>query len=754
MDIMEKIDVDNQMTILQDAVMEEGAQPIEDEVEDLSNSLREIVQDEAVKPKLHCLMMDPAFSMVTVQSEDSGIVWETASSRCSTPWASEFSSAPPEPCYSLVPKRSGTPSSETAGKIIFIMDEDHMIRRKKRKRNKAEEKVTNRPALMAEVLPGPERPAMVEVSLPNTRAEEESAIDEKKDPKDEGNQRLFCLLSEGSEILNIIAPPKIFTVDEEESKELTDNLSYLEETPVIKAQDIAEEPETEETQTENLQAIVQAVPEPLVPTPIKPPRRGATSEDYFEKFTLLDHQAPAVAPPLEAIHDPEIITEQVADETKDKAVETKPEVEVSADSVSLSGLEIASEHVDEVFYGGGSDPDRQSLPKDGTNTEGEAPKSPLKESGSALFGSQESILTPIFLPEGPPKIIDPNLLEEPKAMAFMYSDLYADAVGTRQKQDDTESLTSEKSFHSQQSDFEDRGYLEKFVLKDETPATEADPFPEDHKADRVKMWSEDAFGVPRLGNDKTGAQDDEEITDFFRNSASSSPCETIRLDEVEPEETREETKTRRVVFQDEAAKAGNRTSEVGDAVFVPSEEDIELAEAFLPLDISMESPSVETSWVTVDNRSAIAEYAVKTVSPKSGKAKRVKPPKEPLSIRPPQRVNPVTPHPKPFLDLTPLLPAEAEEEAEGRQEQEKELGTNKVPSTFEAKGTEATGEALDYELITKQEASECAVSQRDSPRGGEGSDNGGFTMVEYPSQLDNLYDAVEADYEIVDAPAS
>ncbi|KAL7843980.1 hypothetical protein SRHO_G00225190 [Serrasalmus rhombeus] len=749
MDIMEKIDVDNQMTILRDAVMEEGAQPIEDEVEDLSNSLREIVQDEAVKPKLHCLMMDPAFSMVTMQSEDSGIVWETASSRCSTPWASEFSFAPPEPCHSLVPKHSGAPSSETAGKIIFIMDEDHMIRRKKRKRNKAEEKVMNQP-----VLPEPERPAMVEVSLPNTRVEEESVVDEKKDPKEEGSQRLFCLLSEGSEILNIIAPPKIFTVDEEESKELTDNLSYLEETPVIKAKDITEEPYTEETQTENLQAAVQAVPEPVVPIPIKPARRGATSEDYFEKFTLLDHQAPSVAPPLEAIHDPEIITEQTADETKDKAVATKPAVELSADSVSLSELEITSEHVDEVFYGGGSDPSRQSLPKDGTNKEGDVPKSPLKESGSALFGSQESILTPIFLPEGPPKIIDPNLLEEPKAMAFMYSDLYADAVGTRQKQDDTESLTSEKSFHSQQSDFEDRGYLEKFVLKDETPAAEADPFPEHHKMDRVKMWSEDAFGMPRHGNDKTGAQEDEEITDFFRNSASSSPCETIQLDQVELEETREETKTRRVVFQDEAAKDGNRISEVGDGVFLPSEEDIELAEAFLPLDISMEPSSVETSWVTVDD---IAEYAVKTVlarPTKSEKAKRVKPPKEALSIRPPQKVNPVTPRPKSFLDLTPLLPAEAEEEPEGRQEQEKELGTSKVPSTVEAKATEATGEALDYELITKQEASECAVPQRDSPRGGERSDNGGFTMVEYPSQLDNLYDAVEADYEIVDAPVS
>ncbi|KAI4882892.1 hypothetical protein NFI96_013112 [Prochilodus magdalenae] len=747
MDVMEKMDVDNQMTMLRDAVMEEGAQHVDDEVEDLSNSLREIVQDEAVKPKLHCLMMDPDFSMVTVQSEDSGIVWETASSRCSTPWASEFSSAPPEPCYSLVPKHSGVPHSETAGKIIFIMDEDHMIRRKKKKRNKAEKKVTNPPALMGEVLAEPDRPAMVEVSLPNMRVEEESVVNETQDPKEEGHQRLFRLLSEGSEILNIVAPPKVFTIDEEESKELTDNLSYLEETPVIKAKDITEEPETsDETQTENLQAVVQVVPEPALLTPIRPPRRGATNEDYFEKFTLLDHQTPPGAPPLETVHGPETINEPVADETK--AVDTKAEAEISADSVSLSGLEIASEHVDEVFYGGGGDPDRQSVRRDGSNKEGDVPKSPLKESGSALFGSQESILTPIFLPEGPPKIIDPNLLEEPKALAFMYSDLYADAMGTRMKQDDTESLTSEKSFHSQQSDFEDRGYLEKFVLKDETQVTEADPFLGDHKVHRVKMWSEDAFGVPRHVINNTGAGDDEEVTDFFRNSASSSPCEPIQLDQVEPEETRKETKTRRVVFQDEAAKDGSKTTEVADDVFLPSEEDIELAEAFLPFDISMEPPSVDSSWVTVDT--------VKTSSArpsKSEKAKKVKSPKEPLSIRPPQGVNPVTPRPKPFLDLTPLLPAE--EEAEGQEEQEKELGTKEVcSSAMEPKGTEATGGALDYELITKQEVIEYALPQKDSPGGGEGSDNGGFTMVEYPSQLENLYDAVEADYEIVDAPAS
>ncbi|CAG5922628.1 unnamed protein product [Menidia menidia] len=45
------------------------SQDDDDEVEELQNSLREAVQDQSVKPKLQCLMVDPSFSMVTVQKE-------------------------------------------------------------------------------------------------------------------------------------------------------------------------------------------------------------------------------------------------------------------------------------------------------------------------------------------------------------------------------------------------------------------------------------------------------------------------------------------------------------------------------------------------------------------------------------------------------------------------------------------------------------------------------------------------------------
>ncbi|KGL92658.1 Cardiomyopathy-associated protein 5, partial [Charadrius vociferus] len=73
------------------------------------------------------IMTNSSFSMVTVQSEDSGITWETSSSRCSTPWASETSAT--SDLYSMESSPVGSPP----GKVIFIMDEGKIIRKRKRK---------------------------------------------------------------------------------------------------------------------------------------------------------------------------------------------------------------------------------------------------------------------------------------------------------------------------------------------------------------------------------------------------------------------------------------------------------------------------------------------------------------------------------------------------------------------------------------------------------------------------------------------
>ncbi|KFP68260.1 Cardiomyopathy-associated protein 5, partial [Cariama cristata] len=73
------------------------------------------------------IMTNPSFSMVTVQSEDSGITWETSSSRCSTPWTSETSTT--SDLYSMESSPVGSPP----GKVIFIMNEGKIIRKRKHK---------------------------------------------------------------------------------------------------------------------------------------------------------------------------------------------------------------------------------------------------------------------------------------------------------------------------------------------------------------------------------------------------------------------------------------------------------------------------------------------------------------------------------------------------------------------------------------------------------------------------------------------
>ena len=90
-------------------------------------SLKDLIQSEDVKPKLQYIMTNPSFSMVTVQSEDSGITWETSSSRCSTPWTSETSTT--SDLYSMESSPVGSPP----GKVIFIMDEGKIVRKRKRK---------------------------------------------------------------------------------------------------------------------------------------------------------------------------------------------------------------------------------------------------------------------------------------------------------------------------------------------------------------------------------------------------------------------------------------------------------------------------------------------------------------------------------------------------------------------------------------------------------------------------------------------
>uniref|UniRef100_A0A3Q3JFA9 Cardiomyopathy associated 5 n=1 Tax=Monopterus albus TaxID=43700 RepID=A0A3Q3JFA9_MONAL len=464
---------------LQGGASESMSQDDEDELEELQNSLREIVQDQSVKPKVQCLMVDPSFSMVTVQSEDSGIVWETASSRCSTPWASETSSVS-EACSMEGPG--------AAGNITIVFDEEKIVRRRTRSGGRSSrlgDRLSRPGSSRSASALGVERAEMAEVSLPNVKQEKTETEPNLKELKSK-DQQLFSLISEGYEILNIRVPSKLPTVDEEENTELQDNLSYLDQTPKIRSRN-----HSEWIRQQN--QVLSAEGEIL--------DMNTSDVDYFEKFTLLDETVPGEqASMLQEEAEQPAVKPQAEEQTPTKEI-VKDSPSAPEDSfVLVADVDIVGEHLDEVFYGEGAATDALQGREDGEariRTRRESQRS-MKESGSVLFGSEETTLTPIYISPGPPKIIDPILLEEPTAMSFMYSDLYEDAVGERRKSDEeyseAESVTSEKSYERCLSDSEEaEGYLEKFILKDETPTVEVQPESMEHEREGRMMWSQSKF---------------------------------------------------------------------------------------------------------------------------------------------------------------------------------------------------------------------------------------------------------------------
>ncbi|XP_028434665.1 cardiomyopathy-associated protein 5 isoform X2 [Perca flavescens] len=495
--------LDSEMTELQEFQSEASeaiSQDDEDEVEELQNSLREVVQDQSVKPKFQCLMVDPSFSMVTVQSEDSGIVWETASSRCSTPWASETSSI--SEAYSME-------GSGAAGKITIVFDEEKIVRRRTRSGGRSSrlgDRLSRPGSSRSASALGVERPEMAEVSLPNVKQEKTETEPDLEEIKNK-DQQLFSLISEGYEILNIRVPSKLPTVDEEESTELQDNLSYLDETPKIRSRNHHDWTQ-QQNHTLPEEGEMMHHQEPLkqdsADTELRHTQKESTGDiDYFEKFTLVD----VVTPGEEA---PELQEEAEQPAAKPQVEEQKPAKETATDSPSASedsfvfvtDVEIVGERLDEVFYGEGAP--AEALPRREDNEAESAMRRRResqrsgKENGSALFGSEETTLTPIYISSGPPKIIDLILLEEPTAMSFMYSDLYEDAVGERTKSDgehsEAESVASEKTYRRRLSDSEEAdGYLEKFILKDETPTVEDQPESLEDKREGRMMWSQSEF---------------------------------------------------------------------------------------------------------------------------------------------------------------------------------------------------------------------------------------------------------------------
>ncbi|XP_063819577.1 cardiomyopathy-associated protein 5 [Pseudophryne corroboree] len=618
---------------LDDGAMLETALDSE-EAEELAQSLKEAMHTEDVKPKLQCLLSNPDFSMVTVQCEDSGIHWETSSSRCSTPWASEASTT--SDVYSMESSSAGTPP----GKVIFIMDEGKLRRKKvrpspsskfprqsshhkksvdnpkqsadnmresfkqaleKAKRHlsthteeagntdsatKNTEECTTQVADEPELNSGsdntgqeqnagsgaaetskdspeetvaqsksvdtepevtaksnfmksdsagsaprptetvPEKQIIEPVKkqprelntmkytkykgrVPQSLAENTTVMTSSKHdidsyppyvllelssvleniaklcnpskdaltqdnanipPTTESN--VFSIVSDGSEILNIMAPDLISSVDQEASKAMQDRLEYLEENPMLIPKPLCNEDdvlptnnyeEPDEKDNEMAEEDVKTrIPENIQSAN---PDKATNEIDYFEKFTLIDTKIPID-------HDFKKSSQEL--DIGHVTLEHQPlslEGDVSFDDSYLL------QSLDESFYGVSESENfiipQRSSDKSIVEEEMEKQDKAMKTNGVSLFSEEEGVLTKsFFFPTSYP--INPELLEEPPALAFLYTDLYEQARGSKtiegHDQSDAESTSSAATFHSRISDDDGTGiYFEKFNLKDDIP---------------------------------------------------------------------------------------------------------------------------------------------------------------------------------------------------------------------------------------------------------------------------------------------
>ncbi|XP_069819137.1 cardiomyopathy-associated protein 5 [Dendropsophus ebraccatus] len=684
-----------------------------EETEDLTRSLKEAVNTGEVKPKLQCLMSNPAFSMVTVQCEDSGIHWETSSSRCSTPWASEASTT--SEVFSM--ESAGTPP----GKVIFIMDEGKLRRKRVRpststkfaRQSSHHKKSAENPKASADNMgesfkqalekakrhlsthteeagnaesaarntgdctgenpdvpeknsdkPPEEKPepsaAGASNILPDKVAEETTgaapepvktpkppesndttgseamspakSVPEKqtaqkdatnttkpkgrmpqsfsenrtemisskhddsyppfvlvelrsvlekidilcnpekaallKDPNEPPSTQsnVFSIVSDGSEILNIMAPDLISTVDQEASIEMEDKLEYLEENPLL----IPKQPCTKDASTaSSYEEYTQNIKETIQEENFIRPGINQNTEldktvndvDYFEKFTLFDAQ---------------VSKESTFKSQEQETVEIKGEQLVPSNK-SESSIEDDSyllQSLDESFYGVSLDSDATALLQEVPNPEKsisdeDLEKKDKKPNGLTLFGEEEGVLTKsFFFPTSYP--INPELLEEPPAMAFLYTDLYEEARGGKTKEEhdrsDAESTTSDQTFHSRISDDDGTGvYFEKFNLKDEIPPggekSDEDDFYSDEGSEEEQYLSYEALSQGSLG-DKEANQKEIVLEDKKSPSLPHSAGQKV---EVESQHQQREKK----LVREDALRLDDQSDLLNDTCKVP-----------------------------------------------------------------------------------------------------------------------------------------------------------------------------------------
>ncbi|KAK1883996.1 Cardiomyopathy-associated protein 5 [Dissostichus eleginoides] len=294
-------------------------------------------------------------------------------------------------------------------------------------------------------------------------------------------------------------------------------------------------------------------------------------------------------------------------------------------------------------------------------------------------------------------------------MAFLYTDLYEEAVGCREKEEDTESMTSEKSFHSRHSDREARGYLEKYVLIDETPALEVEPAEEvisPEEGSRVLAQDlcdfDDLLPEPEQGGVPNS---EEEITDFFRASDNSSPFDVDPFPRSPKEdEAQSTTKTKQ-----------KKTKKVSIKVEKVPEDPLSVS--------SFEFVSDDPFWERTDEH--LAALDEKDVSTDQEWWKQDLEKQKPVA--PPRRK--ATSYFKACLDLTPLTRVEdimqEKEEAGGKEQRVEEKETASPAET--ADEGDGDGEEM-MQPISNDALMEDALVAEESPQTESVEDNNEITF--------------------------
>uniref|UniRef100_A0A8C2LH49 Cardiomyopathy-associated protein 5 n=1 Tax=Cricetulus griseus TaxID=10029 RepID=A0A8C2LH49_CRIGR len=324
--------------------------------------------------------------------------------------------------------------------------------------------------------------------------DEEFAVTSKPAGLSEDQKSAFSIISEGCEILNIHAPAFIPSVDQEESEQMQDKLQYLEEKTSFKTTSLHDDSEavaSHKTQKGNLEdsdrkvtSLAENEPKETHKTKeeiatesetgdftfIQP--TVSTEEDYFEKYTLIDYNLSLDS------EKQKLTVEGFSKETTEAAASFQ---ERSDECTLEKEYDLVKLH--ESFYGPEQDHSelsqgemQESLvtqkPDDGNVVKGVSRDVDSRSPGMPLFDVEEGVLarSPIF--PTTTKAVNPELLEEPPALAFLYKDLYEEAFGEKREGETASeggSVDSEASFPRRHSDTDDGTgmYFEKYILRDD-----------------------------------------------------------------------------------------------------------------------------------------------------------------------------------------------------------------------------------------------------------------------------------------------